>query len=132
LTEHANAALVRRAYEAFAAGDLDTASAMFDPRAVVHATLRNPAAGEYHGPEGAMAFLQRLHEASGGTFRAELKEVLASDAYVVAIEDASLERDGESWSAQDVSVYRIDGGRVVEWWPLSGDPYGVDALLNRP
>ena len=67
-----NAAIVRRGYEAFNAGDIDALTEIFDESAVWHAPGRNSLAGDYEGREATFAYLGQLGQKTAGTFRAEL------------------------------------------------------------
>ena len=46
---HPNEELLRRGYEAFGKGDMDTIRELFDPNIVWHAPGRNPMSGDYRG-----------------------------------------------------------------------------------
>lgn len=52
--------LVRRAYEAYARGDLATVFALLDDKLTVRQTPLLPWGGERHGHEGARTFFQQL------------------------------------------------------------------------
>ena len=54
-----NAAVVRRGYEAFNAGDIKALNEMFDESAVWHAPGHTSLAGDHEGREATFAYLGR-------------------------------------------------------------------------
>ena len=71
-----NAAIVRRGYEAFNSGDMNTLTEIFDEGAVWHTPGRSSLAGDHEGREATFAYLCRLGQETAGTFRAELGHLL--------------------------------------------------------
>ncbi len=66
---HPNEDLVRKGFDAFARGDVDTLRELFDQDAVWHAPGRNPLAGDHLGVDAILGFFARTMEVTGGTFR---------------------------------------------------------------
>jgi ketosteroid isomerase-like protein len=66
---HPNEELLRRGYDAFSKGDVETLRQVFAQDAVFHEPGRNPVSGDYHGIDQMLAFFGTLAERSGGTFR---------------------------------------------------------------
>jgi uncharacterized protein len=91
-----NAAIIRRGYEAFNSGDMNTLSELFDESAVWHTPGRSSLAGDHEGREATFAYFGRLGQETGGTFQAELQHLLAEDdGRVVSLHRNSAERDGK-------------------------------------
>jgi hypothetical protein len=61
-----------------------------------------------------LALLRRLVAATGGTFSLVPREVLETQQYAVAIVHWSAERKGTRAEGDEIAVYRIRGGRIVE------------------
>jgi ketosteroid isomerase-like protein len=74
-----NVAIMRRAYEAFNTGDIQTLTELFDENAVWHLPGRSSFADDYQGSEAILAYFGQIAEQTGGTFRAELQHLLADD-----------------------------------------------------
>ena len=72
---HPNEDLVRRAFDAFATGDVDTLRELTDQDGVWHTPGRNLVSGYYRGQDEILGFFAKLAELTGGTFRAELRNV---------------------------------------------------------
>src|SRR6185503_2387980 len=83
-----NAAIMRRAYEAFNSGDMDTLVELFDESAVWHTPGRSWPSNEYQGREATLAYFGRLGQETGGTFQAELQQDLLADddGHVIGIQ----------------------------------------------
>ena len=74
-----NAAIKRRAYEAFNRGDMNTLIELFDESAVWHLPGRSSMANDYKGRDATLAYFGQIGQKTGGTFQAELQHVLADD-----------------------------------------------------
>jgi ketosteroid isomerase-like protein len=90
--EHPNARVVRRLYDAFARCDMETTKTCFAYNAVWHLPGRSLIAGDHRGVDAIFRFFGKLRELSGGTFKAELVDVLANDRNAVALQYATATR----------------------------------------
>jgi ketosteroid isomerase-like protein len=126
---HPNEDLVRRGFDAFARGDVDTLRELIDPDAVWHAPGRNPLAGDHQGVDAILGFFAKTMEVTGGTFQAELHDVVANDEHAVAIYVSRGQREGRTLDGNVVLVSHIRNGRLAETWQLSGDQYAADEFL---
>ena len=55
---HPNEELVRKGYDAFNRGDVDTLRELFDPEIVWHFPGRSPLAGDHRGPDAVVGVLR--------------------------------------------------------------------------
>ena len=105
---HPNEVLVWESLAAFRRGDMDALRQYWAEDIRFHVPGRSLLAGDYEGIAQFLGVLGRLSELSGGTVRAELRDVLASDEHVVNLYTASAERAGKHWegntSMSSVSV----------------------------
>ena len=110
-----NAELIRRGYAAFNAGDMETLMGLFDENASWHTPGRSPIAGDNEGREAAFAQFGRYGGDTGGTFQAELRELLADDdGRVVGIHHNTAERDGKTLDVDCCLVFQVRDGKVVD------------------
>lgn len=110
-----DAELIRRGYEAFNKGDMETLTELFDENAAWHTPGRSSVAGDHEGREAAFALFGRYGGETGGTFKAELRYVLADDdGHAVGIHHNSAERDGKQLDVDCALVFEIKDGRVVD------------------
>jgi uncharacterized protein len=126
---HPNEDLVRRAFDAFAKGDVDTLRELFEQDAVWHAPGRNPLAGDHRGVDAILGYFARTMEVTGGTFRAELHDVVANDEHAVALYVGRGQREEKSYENKLVLVSHVRNGKFTEVWLFSEDQYASDEFL---
>ena len=127
---HPNEDLLRSAFDAFAKGDMDTLRELTDQDAVWHVPGRSQLAGDYRGVDAILGFLARTMELTGGTFRAELHDVVANDEHAVALYVTRAEREGRTLETKNVLVNHMRDGKFTETWALSDDQYAGDEFLS--
>jgi ketosteroid isomerase-like protein len=127
---HPNEELVRRAFDAFATGDVDTLRGLMDHDSVWHAPGRNPLAGDHRGVEAILGYFARTMELTGGTFRSELHDVVANDEHVVSLFVGRGQREGKSLEARNVLVSHVRNGKLAETWLYPGDQYAADEFFG--
>jgi uncharacterized protein len=126
---HPNEALVRRAFDAFASGDVETLRGLMDPDSVWHAPGRNPLAGDHRGVEAILGYFAKTMELTGGTFRTELHDVVANDEHAVSLFVARGQREGKTLEARNVLVTHVGDGKLGETWLFPGDQYASDEFF---
>jgi ketosteroid isomerase-like protein len=126
-----NLELVRRAYAAFSAGDIDTLSGMMAPD-IVHSVPGSGAlSGAHKGIPNVLAMYGQLAERSGGTVRVELEDVLSDGGdRVIAIHTANAERNGKTLSAREALLFTIADGRVAEIQDFFSDIESSDSFWS--
>jgi len=109
-----NAAIVARAYEALNAGDIATLVKLFDANSSWHTPGRGAIAGSRMGRDSVFAQFDRYGRETGGTFRADLLNVLESDdGRVVAVHHNSAERNGTRLDVLCCIVFELRNGRII-------------------
>jgi ketosteroid isomerase-like protein len=126
---HPNEELVRRAFDAFANGDVDTLRGLMDDDSVWHAPGRNRLAGDHRGVEAILGYFARTMELTGGTFRSELHDVVANE-HVVSLFVGRGQREGKSLEARNVLVSHVRNGKLAETWLYPGDQYAADEFFG--
>lgn len=130
MDEHPNVALVRRAYEAFAVGDLATVGELLDDEIVYHFGGRSPLAADYRGKQQVFGFWGRQFELTGGTLRIVPSVIAATDEYAFVRLQATAERGGRTLSAPGVNVIRLRDGKASEFWTYTDDQYALDEFWS--
>lgn len=125
---HQNEALLRREYDAFARGDLDTLREIFADDIVYHVPGANPFSGDHRGPE---AIFRLFAEDRRASFTSEIHDVLANDRHAVALTRVRGERDGRTLDDITVHVVHIVDGRITEAWFFPGNQAASDAFWAR-
>lgn len=111
--EHPNAALLRRLFGAFGNDAMQISAAL-----ARDVTWRVPGAtvmsGEYRGRREVVEFLRRTGLETNGTYRSELRSVLADDTWGIAVYRATGERNGISLDVDQALVVRFADGSLAE------------------
>jgi hypothetical protein len=122
---------MRRAYEAFNTGDIDTLTEIFDESAVWHLPGRSSMATDYHGRDATLAYFGRIGQETGGTFRAELKDLTADDDdRVVGIQRSTGDRNGKHLDVSDCIVFQLKDGRITDGREHFEDLYAWDEFWS--
>jgi len=125
-----NVAIMQRAYDAFNTGDMDTLTVLMD-ETVWHLPGRSPMAGDYEGTGATLAYFGQLAEKTGGTFRAELKQLAAvGDTRVVGIQRSTADRNGKHMEVDNCIVFELEDGRVVDGREHFEDLYAWDEFWS--
>jgi hypothetical protein len=130
MPEHPNVTRVRAGYEAFGKGDFAALDELFAEDISWHLPGRNQLSGVYEGRAAVYEMFARLMQITEGTFRADVRTVLADDDHAVVVADVSARRGENSFSVTDAHVLRFAGERVAEFWETTGDQYAVDAVFG--
>lgn len=127
---HPNVETVERAYAAFAAGDIAAVMDTWTDDIVWHQSGANPLAADYVGKESVARFLAGIVEASGGTFKVELRNVLADDTNGYSLQKGTATIDGEDLESWAVLGYRFVDGKTAAIWTFNYDQRISDRVLG--
>ena len=131
MTAQDDADLIRSGYEAFVKGDIPAVLEMFAPDIRWQISGRAGLAGEYRGHDAVLGFFGQLMERSGGTFKLELVDLLASEDHVVVLTRETGDRAGRSsLDIQGVHIWRVVDGKAVEFRGTADDVYAEDAFWD--
>jgi ketosteroid isomerase-like protein len=128
--KESNAEIIRKAYDAFAHGDVPAVFAAFDPSISWHVPGHSPLSGDYIGHEQIGNFFQRTMELSGGAFGIDVHHVLAEGDLVVALTTVKARRNEASASFPEVHVWRMKDGKAIEFREYQGDEYREDRFWS--
>ena len=124
-----NADLVRRGYEAFNSGDVETLTEIIRDDAVLYQPGSTDVSGEYRGREAVLGFFGKLAGRSGGTFRAEMDELYASDRNAVVVHHATAQNGSRALDTQTVLVFTLEDGLVTRFDIVQKDQQAWDAFF---
>ena len=125
-----SAAIIRRAYEDFARGDIPAVFAAFDPAITWHVPGHGPLSGDYAGHDQIGAFFNRTMELSAGEFGIDVHNVLADGDLVVVLATVNAKRNGISASFPEVHVWRMKDGKAIEFREYQGDEQREDRFWS--
>jgi ketosteroid isomerase-like protein len=123
---HPNVEVIRKGYDAFMRGDMETARSIFQPTVVWHVPGRGPLSGNFRGFDEIARWGGQLFERSKGTFREDLVDIVADDKWAMQVTTYQAERNSRHIHDQSVNVYRMVDGLVAECWVYFGDPKGFE------
>jgi ketosteroid isomerase-like protein len=127
---HPNEDLIRKMYEAAGAGDIPTFQQCFSTDVVWHEPGKSPVSGDFKGIQELLGLLGKNLELSGGTFKLDLHDLLVNDEHAVGLNTASAQREGKTWSDNQVNVFHIKDGKITEFWNHPGDLYAKDEFWS--
>jgi ketosteroid isomerase-like protein len=109
-----NEDLVRRGYEAFGAGDMETLNSLMADDVVHTIPGNNRFTGEHKGRDELMTLYSELFRVSGGTYRADLVSIEErGDNQVVAVHHGTAERDGRKLDTNETLTFTIEGSKIT-------------------
>ena len=127
---HENADIVRRGYHAFNTADMKTLTELIDENASWHTPGRS-IAGDRKGREAVFAQFGRYGGETGGTFKAELRYLLADDeGRVVGFHHNSGERKGKRLDTDCCIVFELKNGRITSGTEHFFDLYNWDEFWS--
>jgi ketosteroid isomerase-like protein len=130
MAEQPNQLLVRRGFEAFTTGDIETLVEIIADDAVQIMPGNNIIAGEHKGRDAILALYGRLFEETAGTLNVILEGTYAAGNNVVAIYRGTATRNGRSLDQRNALVFEIQHGQAVRLTDMPDDLDAVDAFWS--
>ena len=130
MIEHPNAKLIRRCYDAFARGDLESLKELTTHDVVWHEPGRGPFAGDHKGPDGVLSLLRELQERSDNSFSVEIVDLLANAERVIAIQEETAQRGDRRLDMASATEFEVHQGKITEVTVYHGDTYHFDAFWS--
>jgi ketosteroid isomerase-like protein len=123
-------ALLRRLFDAFAAGDAAEMEETFDDDVTWHAPGTNRFSGQFRGRPAVLERLAQMREAGIST-RFDVHDIVANEEHAVALVHLHLEvEDGRRYDQPQVAVAHVQDGRIVEFWTMNQDQAVLDLLIG--
>jgi uncharacterized protein len=110
---HPNAELLERAFAAFGRDPIVVARSIADD-AVWRVPGDGPMSGEYRGRDEILRFLRQTVVLTDGTYRTELRYVIADDERAVAVYRARGRRDTRSIDIEQALFCEIRDGQLAD------------------
>ena len=130
MAEHPNVARLKDGYAAFAKGDFAVLNDLFAEDLLWHEGGRTQLSGEYRGRDAVYGLFGKLMEVTEGSFHLDLHAAFADDEHGVVLVTTTASRGGRSVTTNDVHVFHLRDGKVVEFWDSSTDQYAIDELIG--
>jgi hypothetical protein len=128
---NANEDLVRRGFEAFGKGDMDTLREIMSPDVVHVIPGNNLVAGEYQGIDEVLGLYGKLFELSDGTITVDLQSATAKgDDHVIAEYKGGGTRNGATLVSDQTIDFTIKDGKAVRLDETNADQAAADAFWS--
>jgi len=126
---HPNADLVRKGFEAFAAGDMATLGSIMADDVVWHASGGGVISGDFVGKEAVFGSFALIPQETD-SFSQEIHAILADDEHTVALVNATATRRGNTATFAQMFVFHVEGGKAKEVWVTPFDQAAADAFWS--
>lgn len=120
--EHPNVTILRRGYEAFNSGDMDTVRSLLGEGVLWHTPGRSRFAGDRRGVDNTLGLFLEMAQATDGTLRFEVHDILANDTHGVVLVTVRWEFEGKPNEDNGVHVMELRDGRATESWFFDWNP----------
>jgi ketosteroid isomerase-like protein len=128
MSDHPNAAVVRKYLEAMTTADVQAAAEMLTDDIEWHEIGR---AGAIHGKA---ALAERFGMGSGTApsyeITGEAHDVIGGDDHTVALMTAHATRGGETLDYRVVEIYHVRDGKISARWAMSDDTEAINAFFK--
>lgn len=129
--EHPNAALVRRAHEAFKTGDMESVREIFDWDGIRwELPGKSLVAGVDVGMEEVFANFGKCMELTDGTYQAVGFDYLGSDDHAIALAHLTARRGDRELEVDEAVIFTVRDGKLVDAYHLAYDQYAWDEFFS--
>ncbi|WP_282694670.1 nuclear transport factor 2 family protein [Streptomyces sp. CC208A] len=130
--EHPDAALVRRGYEAFIAGDMDTVASLLTSDCTHHVPGESQMSGHFKGRDNVLAMYAQLFDKTNGTFRVELKGIYPDGrGHVMSVHTWHADRGDRGIEVNGGLFFTVVGGKFSDIDECVEDIAEVDAFWDQ-
>jgi ketosteroid isomerase-like protein len=127
----ANEDTVRRGYEAFGQGDMDTLRSIMTPDVVQRVPGKSKVSGDHKGVDEVLGYYATLFEMTGGTLKADLQSAKDEGAdKVVAVHHLTAQRDGKSYDQKETLAFTFTGGKISRLDESHPDQAAFDTFFS--
>jgi uncharacterized protein len=121
---------VRRAFDAFGRGDLQTVGDSFTEEAVWHGRGSTKFGKDFKGKQATLANIMEYAQ-TFQDIKQDVHDILGNDSHVVALVTATVSRNGKTYEDHQVFVFHVnDDGKVSEAWIASDTEQLKQSLEN--
>jgi uncharacterized protein len=126
--KHPHAQALEKLYTHLAQGEIQPAIDVCSEKMTYQVPGNSKLAGKYDRTAFVRDFSGKLRELSGGTFKLEIHDILASDLHATVLASCKLVRDGKPAEFRTVHVWRFENGKPLAGYEYPRDLYQFDAF----
>ena len=124
MADHPNAAIIRKAGEAMAAGDMQAGMDATADDVVWHEIGRDEPI------RGKQALIERYQSMpAGGSITVDTHDVIGNDEHVVALVTATAAMGDRSLTYRTAEIYHVRDGKITERWAFSDDTERINRFF---
>ncbi len=128
MMKHPNVVTLEKMYSSLSKGDFKGFLEPCAEKVTFQIQGKSALAGKYTRDTFDKDFGAKLQTLSGGTFRMELHDVLASDLHATVLMTCKLKRDGKDFEYRTVHVWRFEGTKPLAGYEYLRDMYQFDLI----
>lgn len=128
---HPNEDLLRRAYDALGAGEVEGLLGLLTDDFVMRVPGDNALAGTYKGKAELAGLLERVMALTDGTFREEVHDVVAGTEHGIALVTHHARRGDRLFTYESVHVWHVRDGKLADLREFP-DPDQFDRVWAKP
>lgn len=113
--------ILRRGYEAFNAGDMDTFKEILAEDAVWRIGGTGGLSGEKRGRDAILGYFGELGSRSNGSIKVNVEDLALGDRYAIGIHTTHAHRDGKSLDQREILIFTISDGKIREAFEFAED-----------
>ncbi|MEV7418254.1 nuclear transport factor 2 family protein [Streptomyces sp. NPDC089919] len=115
MSEHPDAALVRRGYQAFSTGDMDSLAAIMTADVIHHVPGNSLFSGHHKGREAVLDLYRGLGTETDGTIQVQVESVLADGrGHVMSFHTLRADRGDRGIEIREGLFFTIVGGKITD------------------
>ncbi|WP_330330194.1 nuclear transport factor 2 family protein [Streptomyces sp. NBC_00536] len=115
MSEHPDVAVIRRGYQAFSAGDLETMATLMTADVIHHVPGKSPLSGHHKGREAVLDYYRTLGTETKGTLRVDLETVLADGrGHVISVHQVRADRGDRGIEMHGGLFFTLIGNKITD------------------
>lgn len=126
--KHPNAILLSKMYNDFNEGNFEGFLAACADDFTFELKGKSPLAGKYTKANFVSGFVAKIKELSGGTYKMDIHDVMASDQHGLVLSTVKVTTHGKPVELRTVHVWRMPNGKPVAGYEYPRDMYQLDAV----
>ncbi|MEV4944617.1 nuclear transport factor 2 family protein [Streptomyces sp. NPDC053755] len=115
MAEHPDSVLVRRGFEAWSRGDMETVGSLMTSDCTHHTPGESQISGHFKGRDNVLGMYRRMFELTGGKMRVEVDSVSVDGrGHAVAANKFYAERGDRGIELKGALIFTIVGGKISD------------------
>lgn len=123
-----NRQLLEKVYQHISRGEIEQMLALCADNVTFQIAGKSRLAGKYDRTSLPSGLFAKIGELSGGTFKLEVHDVMASDRHGMVLGTVRLQRNGAPVEYRTVHVWRIENGKPMAGYEYLRDQYQHDSI----